>query len=182
MKRYCFIVLLVLISLFLFSCAPVLRKELMDVAVRDVPLSEIKRNPELYKGRLFILGGVIVDTKVTAEGSLIEALYVDVDSRGYLKGFGFSNGRFLALFPKESGLLDPVIFRRGREITVAGEFIEEKKGKIDEMEYVYPFFEIKEIYLWEEKKDYYFVPSYYYPYPYWWDGPFLRHRVPPYWW
>jgi outer membrane lipoprotein len=182
MKRYYFIVLLVLISLFLFSCAPVLRKELMDVAVRDMPLSEIKRKPEFYKGRLFILGGVIVDTKVTAEGSLIEALYVDVDSRGYLKGFGFSSGRFLSLFPKESGLLDPMIFRSGREITIAGEFIEEKKGKIDEMEYVYPFFKIKEIYLWEEKKDYYVVPPYYYPYPYWWDRPFLRHRVPPYWW
>ena len=115
MKRYCFVILFVLVSLYLLSCAPVIRKDLMDIAIRDVSLSDIKRSPELYKGKLFVLGGIIVNTKATSEGSLIEALYVPVDSRGYLKGAGLSHSRFLALFPKESGFLDPMIFRRERD-------------------------------------------------------------------
>ncbi|MEW6214473.1 MAG: Slp family lipoprotein [Nitrospirota bacterium] len=182
MKR---LYLIVLAIVLLFSCAPVLRKDLMDKATRDITFSEILRNPEVYRGRLFILGGIIVETKFTDKGSLIEALYVPVDSRGYLKEIKPSNGRFLAFYPKEEGLLDPVIYNRGREITLAGEFIETRKGKVDDMEYTYPLFEIKELYLWEKHKEYYIVPPYpswYYPYPYWWDYPWWRyHYPPPYW-
>jgi outer membrane lipoprotein len=183
MKKYGLIVLLV--SFLLLSCAPVLRKDIMDVAIKDIPLSEVKKSPDAYKGKLFVFGGIIVTTKAAPEGSLIESLYVPVDSSGYLKDIGTPYVRFLALFPKESGLLDPMIFKRNREITLAGEFEGLREGKIDEMAYDYPFFRIKEIYLWQEK-EYYYYPYYYEPYPYWWgypywwDGPWRRHG--PYWW
>src|SRR4030042_2493375 len=180
MKRYCFIILFVLVALYLLSCAPVIRKDLMNIAIREMSLADIKRSPELYKGKLFVLGGIIVNTKASNEGSLVEAIYVPVNSRGYLQEVGSPHSRFLALFPKESGLLDPMIFQREREITIAGEFIGTREGKIDEMDYVYPLFKIKELYLWEERKDYYVIPPYYEPYPYWWDRPFWWDR--PYWW
>ena len=32
-------------------------------------------------------------------------------------------------------MLDPLVYRKGREITLAGDFVEVRKGKIDEMEY-----------------------------------------------
>ncbi|MEW6601792.1 MAG: Slp family lipoprotein, partial [Nitrospirota bacterium] len=64
--------------------------------------------------------------------------------------------------------------------TLAGEFIDMRKGKIGEMDYVYPLFEIKEIYLWEELKErdyyYYYLPP---PYPYWYYG---RQPYDPRWW
>jgi outer membrane lipoprotein len=181
--------LAILVSFLSLSCTPVLRKDIMDVAIRDLPMADLKKTPELYVGKLFVLGGIIVNTKATAEGSLIEAVYVPVDSRGYLQSIGITHARFLALFPKESGFLDPVIFRPDREITFAGEFGGMRDGKIEEMEYSYPFFKIKEIYLWEEKRVYYY-PYYYEPYPYWgWDYPYWwdrpwwwSHRLPPYWW
>ncbi|MBE0426124.1 MAG: Slp family lipoprotein [Nitrospirae bacterium] len=190
MKKFLFVIIPVFF-LFILSCAPVLRKEVMDVAIRDVSFSDIKQNPAFYRGKIFVLGGIIVNTRATPEDSLIEALYVPVDSRGYLKGVGTLHNRFLAIFPMESGLLDPMVFRPQREITLAGEFIGTREGKIDEMDYVYPLFRIKELYLWEEKKEYYIVPYYYEPYPYWWDYPYWgyrpywrwRHSVPPpYWW
>ncbi len=168
------------LCLLLFSCAPVLRKDIMDQAVRNVSLSDIKRKPEVYKGKLFVFGGVIVNTRVTAEGSLIEALYATVDSRGYLKTVRQSEGRFLALFPKENGILDPVIFRKGREVTIAAELAGTREGKMDEMVYVYPFFRIRELYLWEERSEYNYPPYYYYdPFyydPFYYDRPFFRHR------
>ncbi len=168
--------LLILMGLILFSCAPVLKKDLLQKGTFDLQLSEIKQNPAVNKGRLFILGGIIVKTTVTKDGSLIEAIYVPVNSRGYFKSFRTSNGRFLAIYREK--LLDPLIYSERREITFAGEFIEIRKDKIGEMEYSFPLFEIKEIYLWEEveERDYHYIYPYYYPswyyrprpyYPWW---------------
>ncbi len=172
--------LLIVLVFYLTSCGPVLRPETMEMASSDVPLSIMRQDPSPFLGKLYVLGGIIVETKFTDDGSLIEVLYVPVDSRGYLKDLNESNGRFLALFPRESGYLDPLLYRRGREITLSGEFIGLKKGRLDEIEYTYPLFEIREIYLWPRVREYYYLPPPYYPpfypYPYWW-----RYYPYPYW-
>jgi outer membrane lipoprotein len=173
----------------IYACAPVFRQEIMERGIRDFSISEIRNSPNIYRGRLFIFGGIIVNTKFVQEGTQIEAVYIPVDSRGYLKDVE-PRERFLAIFPKERGTLDPLIYRKEREITIAGKFMELRQGKIDETEYIYPVFEIIDIYLWKERRDYYYYPyrPYWwdYPYPYyWWDpwwrpwGPYWRH---PYWW
>ncbi len=152
----------------------------MRKATFDIQLSELRQNPEIYKGRLFVLGGIIVKTTLTAEGSLIEALYVPVDSMGYLKGLDTSQGRFLAIY-RGKDILDPVIFREKREITLAGSFIGTRTGRIDELDFTYPFFEIEELYLWEEAREEYLAP----PYPSWyypWYYPPYYPRYHPYWW
>ncbi len=168
---------MLLAALTLLSCAPVLREDLMKKGTFDANFSEIKDNPGIYKGRLFILGGVIARTTATDKGSMIEVMYLPVDSRGYLRGVLASHERFLAISPGR--FLDPLIFSKGREVTVAGKFADIRNGKIDEMEYVYPLFEIEELYLWEERKDYYYVepyPYWYSPYPFWWYDPWWRHH------
>lgn len=159
------------------SCSPVLNKKLMKQGVRDIPLSYVKENVERYRGQLFILGGLVVETRLTEKGSLIEAVSVPVDAYGKLRSGGRYGERFYALYPRAAGILDPVIYAKGREITLAGVFRETMKGRIDEMEYVYPVFEIKAIYLWEEKEDHYLVPVYpwYYGYPYGWYDPWYRY-------
>ena len=172
MKKLCFISA---VLLALSACSPVLTRDLMNQRARDVPFDQLREVPEAYKGKLFILGGLIVDTRLVEKGSQIEALAVPVDSLGYLQAMERSQGRFLALYPRSKGLLDPVIYRKGREVTLAGEFVEARKGKIDEMEYVYPVFEIREIYLWEERKNYY-GPAYYPYYPYYYNAPFMYDR------
>jgi outer membrane lipoprotein len=143
----------------------------------DVPLAEMAQNPSLHKGKLFILGGIIVKTTVVQDGSLVEAIYVPVNSRGYLKNVAAKNGRFLAIF-KGKEILDPLLFSEKREITFAGEFIGTRESRLDERDYQYPLFNVKEIFLWQEidYRHYYsyppYYPSWYYPYyqPYypWW--------------
>jgi outer membrane lipoprotein len=174
MKRLPYIIL---VSLILSSCAPVLRYDLMKTGIRDIRLSEMKENPAQYRGKLLILGGIIINTTVTKEGSLIEAVYVPVDSRGYLKGVRVSDGRFLAIF-RGRELLDPVIFREKKEITLAGVFVGTRIGKIGEMEYIYPLFEIEEIYLWGEKREQYYPYWWYDPWwhEFWWYDPWWRYR------
>lgn len=165
-------------ALLITSCAPVLSKNLLSNGTFNEGLSEIKQDPASYKGRLFIFGGIIVKAETTKDGSIIEAIFVPVDSLGYLKSYKTSGGRFLAIY-KSREILDPLIFREKREISLAAEFIEIRKGKIGEMEYDYPLFEIKEIYLWEEMKKtdyyYYYMPP---PYPYW----YYRYRPYDPWW
>lgn len=169
MKRFTAIIMTVGM---LLGCAPVLSRGLMRQGVRDISLNQVRENPGSFKGRLFILGGVIVETRLTEKGSMIELLAVPVDSYGSLKFRAISEGRAMALYPKAKGILDPAIYRKGREITFAGTFMDVQKGRIDEMEYLYPVFEIQEIYLWEERTEYYVYPyPWYYRYPPWWYDP-----------
>ncbi len=175
--------LITLASALLAGCSPVLSRELMRQGTRDFSFDQLRESPDGNKGRLFILGGVITDARLTDQGSQIEALYIPVDSYGYLTE-GHGEGRFVALYPKSKGVLDPVVFKKGREITLAGEFVGIRKGKIDEMEYAFPVFEIRQVHLWQEER-YYAYPPYYY-YPYYYNAPFLydpwgRPYPNPYW-
>jgi len=178
--------LIALALLFFAACSPVLNRELMRQGAREFSLAHLRETPEVFQGKLFILGGLIYETKLLEQGSQVEAIFVPVNSYGSLKYDSHLEGRFLATYPKSKGILDPLIYKRGREITLAGEFIGLRKGRIDEMEYVYPLFDIKEIYLWDEKRDYYwpayypYYTPYYYPYPYLYD-PWGRPYPGPYW-
>jgi outer membrane lipoprotein len=179
MKR---IIAIGLVSLLLSSCAPVLDRQLMREGQRNVSFDELRSNPDAYRGKLFILGGLIVETRFTEQGSQLEVLSVPVDSSGYLKESERSNGRFLAVYPKSKALLDPIIYKKRREVTLAGEFREIRKGRIDEMEYEYPVFEIRQIYLFEEQQYYNMYPYPYYPYPYWYNPYWGPWPPPPGWW
>jgi outer membrane lipoprotein len=182
------ILVLLTLSLMLFSCAPVLSREYIREGSREVSFQLLRENPNEYKGRLFILGGIIVYSKFTAEGSQIEAMHVPVDGSGYFQESGHSEGRYLAILPNDGTMLDPEVYHRWRRVTLAGEFIEPRKGRIDEMEYVYPVFLIKQIYLWPEERPYYYYGYYgpwFYPYPYyywdpWWSYPYYYPAPPVY--
>jgi len=170
--------IILLAGLSMYSCTPVLSRNLLSNGIVTEGISDIKQDPDSYKGRLFIFGGIIVKTETTKDGSVIEAIFVPVNSLGYLKSIKTSGGRFLAIY-KSQEILDPLIFSEKREISLAGEFIGIRKGNIGEMDYAYPLFEIKDIYLWEEMKEkdyyYYYMPP---PYPPW----YYRHRPYDPWW
>jgi outer membrane lipoprotein len=177
------LLLLVGTSMLLYSCAPVLDRSLMKESVKDVSFRTLREHPDEYRGRLFVLGGVIVKTRLTAEGSQIEALHVPVDSQGYFSDRGRSEGRYFAVLPKEDEILDPEVYLQGRRVTLAGRFTGLRKEKIEEMEYVYPVFRIEQIYLWSMDTGYYpgsYYDPWFYPYPYyygdvWWGYPYYPY-------
>ncbi len=177
--------MLAALFLLLSACAPVLDRGLLREGGHAVSFTELRTNPDLYKGRLFIFGGVIVQAKFAGSGSQLEAMHVPVDRYGYFQDRGRSEGRFLAV--SSDSALDPLVYRRGRRVTLAAEFIGTRKGVIDEMEYLYPVFRIRQVYLWPKERRYY-PPAYYYdpwfyPYPYyywdpWWGGYYYYRRSP----
>lgn len=145
-----FLSILALITLF--SCAPILSQDLIDKGIFNIQLSEIKKNPPLYKEKIFILGGVIINTTITEKGSLIEAIHVPVDSKGYIENVVSATSRYIAIYPKDKGLLAPMIFHKNRRVTFAGKFIGIQIESINDMAYIYPVFEIEEFHLWKEWK------------------------------
>ncbi|MCK9227269.1 MAG: Slp family lipoprotein [Syntrophorhabdaceae bacterium] len=167
MKRIAMTILLVF---SIASCTSAIRPDLMEQGNRNPSLAALIQSPEMYRDQLFILGGIVARTTLKAEGSEIEALYVPVDGWGYPQDITSSNQRFLALYPREKGILDPLVYHKNRGISIAGVFTGVVTGRVDEMEYVFPMFRIMQIYL-EPKRP---PPTvyYYYPSPYigpgWW--------------
>lgn len=188
MKRWQF---LLIVSLILSGCAPVISKSYLRESPPEVSFKTLREKPDEFRGNLYVFGGVIVRSSLTQEGLLIEAMHVPVDRRGYFENRGRSRGRFLGIIPPNGTVPDPEVFRRGRRITIAGEFLGLRQGRIDEAEYTYPVFRIKDVHLWKKERRYY--PAYYYdpwfsPYPYyywypWWSHPYYyydyRYRQAP---
>jgi len=168
----------ILCILFLtIACAHVISKEYAATAVKDIPFQQLIMNTDAYLNELFIFGGIIAETKITGTGTEIEVVQTPLDRLGNIIDRDISGGRFIITTTK---YLDPLIYRNGRDVTVAGILTGSQKRLLGKNEYVYPFFDAKELYLWKEEQ-YYRYP---YVYPYW-HGPFyypfmyyepFRHR------
>ncbi len=157
---------LLFVGISLAGCSPVIKNELMETGTRNVSLLEVRLNPDSYKGKVFVFGGLISGITKTPEGSLIEAQYISVDSEGYLTGN--EGGKYLAVLPEKSGAFDPVVFHNGRKMTIAARFVQVRRGKSDE-EPSYPLFEIEQIHLWEDGGPYYYpAGSYWRSNMQWW--------------
>ncbi|MEJ2324804.1 MAG: Slp family lipoprotein [Nitrospirota bacterium] len=104
-----------------------------------------------------------------------EVVQNPLDRYGAVTNEDVSGGRFLV---RSGRFLDPLIYEKGREVTVAGVLKGSTKRRMDGASYTYPVLEPREIYLWREE-EYYYGPGYY-PYgPWydpWWDGwPYRRY-------
>lgn len=174
MKRLCIVVL---VPLLLLSCAYAISKETRATVVSDVLFKDVKADIEKYKGSTFIWGGFIVATKSTDKGTWIEVVQNPINRYGGITDTDISEGRFLAFY---KGHLDPLIYEKGRLVTVAGELTGNRKSANKEFAYIYPVLEIKEIYLWKDE----IIPGFSYNYwrPSWWYDPWwygLYYPPPP---
>jgi outer membrane lipoprotein len=146
MKR--FLLLLMIVSLL--GCAHVISKELRDKAYGEPPLSALFKDPDEFKGRIVIVGGVIVSTTNTGEGTYIEVLQKPLDYRGKPEDTDTSYGRFIIF---SEGYLDTAIYSQGRELTVAGVVMGKKLLSLGEIQYPYPLIKSKELHLFEPRYD-----------------------------
>jgi len=164
---------LLFLLVFLSSgCVHVISKDLRAKSDPSLTLSQVRHNPEAFKGKWVVWGGEIIETVAQKNTTTqIEVFQRPLGWRGEPNKTYPSEGRFLVLADE---YLDPYIFRRGKKITVAGEILGEKIKPLGEMDYRYPMVSSKQIYLWPE---YYYQP---YPYTYydpWWPYPGWRWGV-----
>lgn len=160
-----YFLLSITILLVLTSCAmTIISPDLMSKSRLNIPINELRENPIPFQDKLFTFGAQIAETRLTPEGSLIEAVYIPIDEFGRPIGTKQPNTRIRAIFLKEYGHLDPLVFEKGRLVTIAGIFKGLQQGKIEELSYLFPYFWIEEIYLWERQRVGYYYPWIYDPY------------------
>jgi outer membrane lipoprotein len=153
----------------LSGCAHVISSETRGKVNPEITFAELIKNPLQYKGNVFILGGVIVETIIERQGTLLEIYQTRLDHEGQPKELDRSEGRFMAYY---KGFLDNEIWSKGRKVTVAGILEGVKTQKLGEIDYRYPYLKISEIHLWEK--------SPYQADPYIW-GPWGRPWWGPWW-
>ena len=161
-----------LMFLFLISagCTPLISKELRRELSPDITFKQIIKDPDAHKGKKILISGIILGSRNTKEGTLIEILQKPADIEGRPKDVDDSDGRFLALY---DGYLDIAIYSRGRDAAVAGEITGKRVLPLGEIDYIYPLISIKEIHLFKVRKE---ERSRYCPYPFWWwHAPWWYH-------
>jgi outer membrane lipoprotein len=143
------------LSLFLLSaCASPIYRAYREAAAPDLTFDMVLEEPDAYKGKTVIWGGVIFRTVNTGKGGSLFVLETPLGHMDKPGGGDEARGRFIAEGPY---YLDPLIYERGRKVTVAG-VVEGKRavaGLEGKQPYVYPVLKIGQLYLWRrEPADY----------------------------
>ena len=145
-----------------------------EITVADdnllVSYQDAKQSPEVYSTMTARWGGVIADVKNLQDNTMVEVVNIDLNSVAKPKSENKSAGRFRIIYP---GLLDPMIYQKGQKITAVGTIELPQKGKIGELNYVFPVLKASGIHLWKEVErvdlrvhsDPFYDPYYRYPYP-----------------
>ena len=168
-----------LASLLLSACAG-LPSAVKDVPVVDIPYSQASQNISNYKDASVRWGGVIIDVENEQDSSLVQVLFYPLDSYGRPQLNKPGEGRFVIKSPE---FLDPVVYAKDKEVTVAGTLIGDIERTIGKRVVRLPLISATAIYLWpnNERDDYYygrrgfgdyrFNPYFGYPgYPFYWRG------------
>jgi outer membrane lipoprotein len=137
------------ISLLVQGCTYAISPEMVDQSDNTLTFRQLQADPDTFKGKIIILGGIIVQTSTTKHATIIEIVERPLDYWGKPKRTNKTEGRFLVV---HNGYLDPMLFSPGSAITVAAE-IEGTRGKsLGEIDYSYPVVVSKELKLWPRER------------------------------
>jgi outer membrane lipoprotein len=177
--------LMVILAVGVSGCAHVISSDLRARADAALTFSEVLKNPDAHQGKIVVWGGEIVKTENQKDGTtLVEVLQRPLYGNDEPEAAEPSAGRFLV---RANQFLDPRIYDKDREITVAGEILGSRTRLLGEMQYQYPLIQSEELHLWDARYPAYPSPYYYpyYPRPYyyydpWWDYPPYYYSYPYY--
>jgi outer membrane lipoprotein len=137
-------------ALVLHGCTYAISPDMVSRADRTITFRHLlETDPDTFKGKIIILGGIIDQTEGTSQGTLLEIIEKPLDYWGKPKRTDRSGGRFLVLHP---GALDPLVFAPGQEITVAAEIAGARSKSLEEREYSYPVVISRELKLWPRER------------------------------
>jgi outer membrane lipoprotein len=142
------IILAISLALFFQGCTYAISPEYARQADSTISFHEIKQDPEVYTGKLVIIGGTIAQVSSTDHGTLLEVVERALDYWGRPRRTNETGGRFMLLYPAH---LNTLLYAPGREITVAATVEGEAAALVDQDLRV-PLFLSKELKLWEDER------------------------------
>ena len=137
-------ILLPVLLLGLAACAPAPIYKVAPGTVAATPM-QVAQAPEQYARGQVIWGGRVVGVKNLPDHSEIEILAYPLDSSQRPKFGNGGNGRFIALLP---GYAEPMNYPAGAPITIAGQLVGSRAGKVGEADYVYPLVQAAQSHVW----------------------------------
>ena len=177
MKPYLFL------SCLLLGACTNMPQAMRDAPVVDIPYTEASQNIDSHKDVLVRWGGVIIDVENKENFSLVQALFYPLNYSAHPRVDKPNEGRFVI---KSAEFLDPMIYVKGREITVVGTLDGDIERTIGKKVIRVPLLTSTDIYLWPKHyhNDYYsYSHGYTYrPYfEYYGDGFYWLRRHRGYW-
>jgi outer membrane lipoprotein len=140
------ILLIILMAFFIGSCS-VMSSQVRSESEPTVPYNILIEKADSYVGRTVILGGYILETNNLPDETVITVLQTPLNFRGYPKSMDRSEGKFVTT---HKGKLDPDLYSRGRQITVAGRVlgssVDQDSGCVNPCLKI----ESREVYIWPE--------------------------------
>lgn len=166
---------LLLITWFVFcsGCANI-PVPIAAVPAGNVPLAEVRATPQQFAGVSARWGGQIAAVRNLKEETQIEVVMRRLDSEGRPYAEDNSDGRFLAVV---TGFVDPMLYEKGREITVRGMLAGTQEQLIGEYRYTYPVVRVEQVHLWSPRPP----PLPLYDEPWWWDPWYPWYGPPRHW-
>lgn len=177
---------IIVAGFLLCACTTAIPKSVLDEVNRTITYEALKKAPMAYQGQMVLLAGVIVKTTNTPQGATLEVYQTQMDWEERPIHTDVSKGRFLVRYHQ---FLDPEIYSKKREITVAGRVVGVKPMPLGEMVYPYPVIQAQAIHLWEKQRPLPYDPYPWYPmggpwgpWGFWgpWYGPY-PYWYGPYW-
>ncbi len=110
--------------------------------------SELQKTPDSYVSEVVMLGGKILEIKVSSTSSELTVLQLALGRSGRPANLDQSEGRFLV---RSEQFLDPATYQKGMLLTVVGILKGSRIRAIGSLDYVYPIVEAIEIKLWPKK-------------------------------
>ncbi len=152
-------ILTILTTMLLFSgCAHVMSETNLKMVDSSISYADLKARPETYAGKTVLVGGIIAGVDSSGDVLMLEVAQLELFKNEVPNDSSRSGGRFLAI---STELIDPVIYRPGKLVTIIGEVKGKKIKKIDGVDYPYPLISVKEIRLFRSSEP---MPGTYNPY------------------
>ncbi len=175
-RRLVYTLMILAIASCLAACS-VVSPNVRDQAV-DLGFSKLADKPDAYIGQTVILGGYVAEVLNLADKSRLMVLQAPLDFKDEPKSRQASKGRFMIVTEQ---FLDPMVYEKGRKVTVAGTVAGKTSEMVAQYAYQMPMIKASELHLWEEWQPRRW-PYYDDPFCSWWDSPpyYRWHR--PYRW
>ncbi len=129
----------------LAGCTPGLSGEARSRVTYSGAFSYIQQDPSAHVGETVLLGGKILDIRTSEERTEIMVLQMPLDHWNSPIDEDRSEGRFLVFMER---FLDPVIYNKGKLMSLVGVVRGSEIRAIGHYEYTFPTIDALEIRLW----------------------------------
>ena len=145
------IALAVIFAFVLSGCTSVLSTSVVQEADDKISFPDLQKQPDRYRGTVVILGGQIVETVVKENETWVQVLQLPLGAQQRPDNAAGSQGRFIVICKR---FADPLVYEKGRKITVAGVVEGGRMIMLNERPYNFPVLLERETYLWKTEEVY----------------------------